>query len=919
MLCPLINKYTTPAEREAGCYFAEGFESAESVIRNGWTIANEPVINNGLSLSGTTEYVTQSGFTFEVKDAITLIYEFVPGNGFIFGNSTAKRFSTSSTGNGFHYFREDASNNIQFAIGNAVVFDFSSATLIPYLRYNKKNIIAVTVNLSNGDERKLFFNGVKLYDVNAGSLTNIWTPMENFTLGGNVGGGDRFDGKFISFKAFDRVLSDQELYAYHKGNSLEHKNTSIKPIWSERFINETLLESHFNKDIHYQNNCCTSRIEQELDTTSGWSAGGGGSIASVDSTDTAAHLGDYCLKATASGTSNRTEIVFDTTSGRKYRISFWAKRGSQGTNQQITGWVNLTGAPVAVSIPSTDWTYFEYDVTASSTTATVRIYETGPGVGSSGDIVYVDCFSILEMPDIQGSPTIDNGAEFDGTSDYIIFPTLVPAITNFSAVLEFNPDFAGNDGNAHYLFDSDSRYFVFKNASDELVIQLANTEIAAITNATWNGYWSTNHRNVLIVSADSERTDVWLNNNLILDTDTTAWTPALIGSITFGGEDESSTDAFDGEITCFKIFDKCLETVDATAFQASIHHKPTNLVAHYPFTSSTCDLSNVIDTELLADNDMETVGVADWTAINSATLTKETTSPYEGSQVLKVAYSSVSTPRAQQSILTIGAKYQITGWARSNGVNPPRVYDGGTTLWTGTTSTSWQEFNLIVTVASTGIGFGFAGGSSSASYCEFDGISIKNILVRVLDISGNENHAASTLATSFPDKILDRHGYTCGANFLETTIVPPKRGAIIGIVKYDSVTGSDLMIIGSLSPRAYLGVYSGLIGGAVGNDTWSLIHGTAGNIVEVGKVHVLMLSWNGTTATLFLDGREAYSAAHTGYPGTYPFYLAGANSNGTDAFHWVGDIYEIQILSQPLTQIMASDIYLNMMKRLNRT
>jgi hypothetical protein len=129
--------------------------------------------------------------------------------------------------------------------------------------------------------------------------------------------------------------------------------------------------------------------------------------------------------------------------------------------------------------------------------------------------------------------------------------------------------------------------------------------------------------------------------------------------------------------------------------------------------------------DVIVDGDCETSGVGSWTAIALATLTKETSNPWEGTQNLKVAYNGFANPAARQSVLTSTKKYVITCKARSGNQSSeyPEITDG-TTTWTGTTSTDWQDVRLVISsAAGTNIDFRI-GNSSAGTYCEFDDIKV---------------------------------------------------------------------------------------------------------------------------------------------------------------------------------------------------
>lgn len=127
----------------------------------------------------------------------------------------------------------------------------------------------------------------------------------------------------------------------------------------------------------------------------------------------------------------------------------------------------------------------------------------------------------------------------------------------------------------------------------------------------------------------------------------------------------------------------------------------------------------------LEDGDMERTGAGLWTAGNSATLSKQVTSPHSGSQLLRIAYNGVANPYAydSQAPFTIGQVYRVKGWARSDGTAVPQAYHPwGTPVWTGTNSTSWQPFDVTflatATTGSIGTTLGVAG------YVEFDDVVI---------------------------------------------------------------------------------------------------------------------------------------------------------------------------------------------------
>lgn len=159
-------------------------------------------------------------------------------------------------------------------------------------------------------------------------------------------------------------------------------------------------------------------------------------------------------------------------------------------------------------------------------------------------------------------------------------------------------------------------------------------------------------------------------------------------------------------------------------------------------TAAAINSALAVGRNILVDGDMETAGVAAWTALNNATLTKQG-SAHGGAQCLRIARNGTNNPVAQQSILDIGATYRVIGYARSDGNALPRVTFvlTGTNEWTGTNSTSWQAFDFTATAVNANVQF-VAVTSTGTEYVEFD-----DIVITRLNIAANSLTGANTGAT----------------------------------------------------------------------------------------------------------------------------------------------------------------------------
>ena len=367
-----------------------------------------------------------------------------------------------------------------------------------------------------------------------------------------------------------------------------------------------------------------------------------------------------------------------------------------------------------------------------------------------------------------GSPTVDFGITLDGSTQYAVYDLLGREFSSagITIVCEFTPDFEHDDSAGHYLIDSQSgkRYLILKATSNTLQIYLGNTFIAIIAEGTYSAYWLQNERNVIVVSSITGHTDVWLNGSLIMDDENTAWSPANPVNFYIGAAYDGNF-KFDGTIHRLQIFKTQLSAAEVQDISYNTTYRyrntptillPFGIDQHDPSNVRTLDIANDAP-EILVDGDMEDTGdpTLIWTPYYNATLTKETTNPHGGSQVLRVAYTNQTNPFVYQDILTVGKTYRITGWARGDGTAKPRIQEGlmgGSLFWEGTTSTSWQYFDFVG--VPTHSWFILRTLIAEAGYCEFDDVS-----VTLYPQKASAQFGDGSTPTTYPTKLTDHHGY----------------------------------------------------------------------------------------------------------------------------------------------------------------
>lgn len=134
--------------------------------------------------------------------------------------------------------------------------------------------------------------------------------------------------------------------------------------------------------------------------------------------------------------------------------------------------------------------------------------------------------------------------------------------------------------------------------------------------------------------------------------------------------------------------------------------------------NAACDFS--VDSISIVEN------APAWQSENNGLLTKSTADPYEGLKAIRTEYTDTNNPSVMQAgILTVGKAYRITGWARGDGSNAPRIRDRVTIYWLGTSSTAWQLVDLVVVAGNAD--FLAQSVASSTAWAEFDLLSVKEI------------------------------------------------------------------------------------------------------------------------------------------------------------------------------------------------
>jgi len=152
-----------------------------------------------------------------------------------------------------------------------------------------------------------------------------------------------------------------------------------------------------------------------------------------------------------------------------------------------------------------------------------------------------------------GAPAIADGVTLDGSTQYVTYGgSFFGQEADVTIELFFSPDFDYDEDVIRYLCDStaSSEYSVIKQnnaGSYALDIELGGVALPSIASGTYSTYWRQGLPNYLVIASTSGATDVYLNNNLVLTADATAWSPATPTNF-YIGSDNAGANTFDGVV-----------------------------------------------------------------------------------------------------------------------------------------------------------------------------------------------------------------------------------------------------------------------------------------------------------------------------------------------------------------------------------
>lgn len=121
------------------------------------------------------------------------------------------------------------------------------------------------------------------------------------------------------------------------------------------------------QNLHDDSNAASPT--NEANTTTGWT---GSALLFSDNTD--AQSGLFSIRAESNGNNGTfVQYAFDAVAGQVYNVSIWAREGGQSNQPAFANWQGLSGFSTT-PIVGTAWTQYSFNVTATSSTPSIRVY-----------------------------------------------------------------------------------------------------------------------------------------------------------------------------------------------------------------------------------------------------------------------------------------------------------------------------------------------------------------------------------------------------------------------------------------------------------------------------------------------------------------------------------------------------------------
>jgi len=218
MTSPLLQRYTTPAERLRGAVWADKFESNELVQLNEGVLTDTPVVNNGATFDGVDNRITYSPElqTFDAAE-LSIVIEFTPT--FSLTDGDIRYFYAGDTTE--YFLQKQADNTLLLQVGGVAIATIPYATYSPAWAADGRNVLVISSQTGDTD---VYLNGTQILTSDASAYTP--STVTSLVIGNLAAGGAGFTGTIHNFSIFQAKLTEQEALDFYNQSTWSYRNSS---------------------------------------------------------------------------------------------------------------------------------------------------------------------------------------------------------------------------------------------------------------------------------------------------------------------------------------------------------------------------------------------------------------------------------------------------------------------------------------------------------------------------------------------------------------------------------------------------------------------------------------------------------------------------------------------------------------------
>ncbi|KKN23368.1 hypothetical protein LCGC14_0905670 [marine sediment metagenome] len=375
------NVYTSHAAERV--IFLERFENPAKVYKNGGILVGDPVIKDGVILTG-SEYVSYAiPASLLVKNELSFVSRFIAG--FAADDATNHFLWDTPLANRYLLYKTNGNDLIAYMAGT-LVLSIGLGSYSAYWNAYAENEIIVS---STPGSSQMYLNGTLV-----GSSATVWTPNQTTSLFiGKDAAVGYFEGTYKSLKIQSTLLTqadvdriqDNSLYTYPSRASifLDFKESTAK--------------------------AGTIRGTTELLADGDMEAAGVGAWAQVNNANyskvagSPGGVGSQVMHVAHDGIANPAVQQLVLVVGRRYRVRGWARGDGTAVPRVLGG----AGAISWTGTSSASWQYFDTVGVAGATSMNLRATTAIAGWCEFDDISAVETDELLDDSDMEATGVAD--------------------------------------------------------------------------------------------------------------------------------------------------------------------------------------------------------------------------------------------------------------------------------------------------------------------------------------------------------------------------------------------------------------------------------------------------------------------------------------------------------------------------------